>query len=367
MEALGLAICFGGALFLLHRLRNVRRGVEAKASRPPGEVSVIVPARNEAHNLPTLLASLRALGRPPCEIIVVDDGSSDGTAAVARSYGARVIVAEPRPSGWIGKPWACLAGARAARGDFLLFTDADTWHASRSLEQALSALDGVGLVSVVPTHRAERPWETLQGIFQLLLLVATRADARRRASRGRPFAIGQYLLFRRDAYWSVGGHAATPARIAEDLALAELISRSGYGVRVLFAPGALRVRMYPEGFAAFFAGWRRNFREGLPAAGLFAVLELALVIGWLLGIPVWFVQAAWTGSLIWSATWVIAYLASTLLVARAQRLVGAFPAWSGLAYPLFALVFVAVTCASLLDAAFGRPVTWRGRTFELSR
>jgi 4,4'-diaponeurosporenoate glycosyltransferase len=369
VELLSLTICVAGALLFWRRLQALRRSEPPALARQHADVSVIVPARDEAHNLPTLLASLAGLAPAPREIIVVDDGSSDDTAAIALRFGARLVTPEARPPSFIGKPWACLAGARVASGRYLLFTDADTWHAPDSLARALDKLEAsrASLVSMVPTHRAERTWERLQGIFQLLLFVATRASARDASRNHRPFAIGQYLLFRADAYWAIGGHAAVPARIAEDLALARALKGAGHVVSVLFAPGALRVRMYPEGLRAFLAGWRRNFRDGIGAAGALAVFELTLVIGWLLGIPVWFAQALWGGDAALCAVWLAAYAGSAWLVSREQRHVGAFPSWSALCYPLFVLAFVAVTGASLWDAVRKRPVTWRGRTFELLR
>jgi 4,4'-diaponeurosporenoate glycosyltransferase len=333
-----------------------------------------VPARNEAHNLPTLLRSLAALEPPPLEVLVIDDHSTDDTAAVARAHGAIVVEPGPRPANFVGKPWACLAGARVARGRYLLFTDADTQHAPDSLVHALRALieANAGLLSLVPTHRIEAGWEKLQGIFQLLLLIATRADARHTPDRkgtgtARPFAIGQYLLFRRDAYDAVGGHAATPHRIAEDLALARLVRGAGFVVRVAFAPNALLVRMYPEGVRAFFSGWRRNFRDGLLAAGLSSMLEMAVVVGWLLGSPLWLCEALCTKTPAEALGWASLYLLTVGLVAREQSHYGKFSPLSAFVYPLFVLVFVAVTLASLLDALLGRPVKWRGRTFVWER
>lgn len=389
-----------GMLAFGWRLRNVRVGGASPGEAPCDAVSIVVPARDEAHNLPTLLCSLRALDPPPREIIVVDDHSSDGTAEVARAHGAVVVVPGPRPAQFVGKPWACLAGAQVARGRYLLFTDADTWHAPDSLAHSLRALidADAGLLSLVPTHRLEAAWERLQGVFQLLLLIATRADARPGAraprvgtaertrgrahearpdsssprgavarSEARPFAIGQYLLFRREAYDAVGGHAATPHRIAEDLALARLVRAAGFPVRVSFAPNALLVRMYPEGLRAFFAGWRRNFRDGLRAAGVGSTLELALVIGWLLGSPLWFCEALLHETASEAAGWAALYLLTVGLVAREQRHYGRFSLASAFVYPLFVLVFVAVTLASAWDALTKKPVTWRGRTFAWTR
>lgn len=325
---------------------------------------MIVPARDEAENLPALLTSLRRLRSAPLEILVVDDHSQDATAEVAREFGATVVTPSARPAQFIGKPWACLAGARAARGRYLLFTDADTVHAPDSLERALSALQHAraGLVSWVPTHRLVVLWERLQGAFQLLLLIATRADARR-TDAARPFAIGQYLLFDRAVYEAIGGHASVPHRIAEDLALARRVAASGRAVSVLFGPGALTVRMYPEGARAFFAGWRRNFRDGLHAAPRASTFEVVLVIGWMLGIPIWLAEALVRADLSAALGWAAAYLATAAVIAHEQRHYGAFERASALAYPLAVLAFAGVTACAAVDALRGKPVVWRGRSF----
>jgi 4,4'-diaponeurosporenoate glycosyltransferase len=357
-----LLCCAGGVWAFVRRLRNVRARTPAVAEIDCAQVSIVVPARDEAENLPALLRSLQALKCPPLEVLVVDDHSRDATAEVARAYGARVVTPDPRPSTFIGKPWACLAGARVARGRYLLFTDADTVHAPDSLQRALAVLlaEKAGLVSWVPTHRLVARWEKLQGAFQLLLLIATRADTQR-SNVARPFAIGQYLLFDRAVYDAIGGHEAVPHRIAEDLALAKLVAP--YGVRVLFAPGALQVRMYPEGVRAFLAGWRRSFRDGLHAAPREHALEVALVIGWLLGIPIWFAEAVARGEWLGAAGWLLGYVLTALLVAREQRHYGSFSTASAFAYPLAVLAFVVVTTCSLSDALLRKPVVWRGRSF----
>lgn len=336
------------------------------------DVSIVVPARNEAHNLPALLASLQALQPAPLEIIVVDDHSTDGSGALAAAAGAQVVVPAPLPAGWLGKPWACRAGAERATGSLLLFTDADTVHAPGSLGSALTALRErhADLVSVIPTHIVRALWERLQGVFHVLLLVATAANRATRptgrsAKSGmtseRRFCIGQYLLFRRDAYERVGGHTAVRDRVAEDLAFARLV---GPAYALVAEPGLLRVRMYPEGLAAFLRGWRRNFREGLASAGLGGSLEMVVVIGWLLTPLISGVAAAAAGGAVWP--WLAAYGATSFLVARAQRPLGPFRWPSAFAYPLFVLVFVGVSIAAGFDRLRRAPVRWRGRAIDVA-
>lgn len=344
--------------------RLVRLGRRpAGTGGPMPRVSIIVPARDEAHNLPRLLASLGRLEPAPAEIIVVDDHSRDGTGDLARAAGATVIVPPPLPSGWLGKSWACHAGAAAASGELLLFTDADTVHGAASLGDGVAALGDAELLSAVPTHRAETAWERAQGPFHLLLLLACRAGAPDAPGKRR-FSIGQYLLFRRAAYDRIGGHAAVRAAIAEDLALAERITGSGGRFTLLARPGTVEVRMYPEGLGGFVRGWRRSFRDGMGAAGAGGGLEVAAAIGWLLGVPMSLATAAAAGAAPWLAAWLAAHVATTVALARAQRLVGRLAWWGAALFPLAALAFVAVSAAAAVDHLRGAPVRWRGRTVQ---
>lgn len=352
-----------------HRLRNgepeskPRTAEPERSTRPElpdlaERVAIIIPARNEAHNLPNLLPSLPA----GAEIIVVDDHSHDGSADVARSHGARVISAEPVPPGWLGKPWACHQGARVATRPLLVFTDADTVFGRRLIPMAADLVErGAGLVSVVPTHRQVSAWERLQGCFQLLLLIAASVRKRSGSVGERRYAIGQFLMFRRDVYEKIGGHVAVRGRIAEDLAFARLVREHRAAYELLIAKDALMVRMYPEGVSAFIAGWRRNFREGFRSAGVRGGIEIGLVLAWLLGAPLWTVIGAVRADLASLVSGGVAWLVAILCIARSQRAVGDFPHWTAILYPLPAIAFVWASLLASLDHVRGRPTSWRGR------
>jgi cellulose synthase/poly-beta-1,6-N-acetylglucosamine synthase-like glycosyltransferase len=352
-----------GAALWTWRLRALARlaTTDARRAGPWPRVSIVVPARDEAHNLPALLASLQALDPAPCEIIVVDDHSTDGTGDLARAAGVTVVTPPPLPTGWLGKPWACRHGAAVATGEHVLFTDADTVHAPWSLGRAVAALDDADLVSAVPTHVAVRFWERLQGAFHLMLLIACRAGAPAIDDSERRFAIGQYLLFRRSAYDRLGGHAAFKDRVAEDLAMARAMGASGGRYALVAAPDLMRVRMYPEGIRGFARGWRRNFREGMRSAGAGGVAELVAVIGWLCGVPLALLGSAIGGPAWLTAAWAAAAIATGAEVARRQRLVGRLPWWGAFAYPIAAAAFVGISAAAAIDAVRHAPVRWRGR------
>ncbi len=362
--AITLALSGAGAALWAVRLGALRR-LRRRAAPPAtdtSEVSIIVPARNEAHNLPALLASLARLDPAPGEVIVVDDHSTDGTGELARAAGARVVTPAPLPPGWLGKPWACRTGAAAATGRYLLFTDADTIHAPDSLGRTLGCLRsrGAGLLSVVPTHAARVAWEKLQGVFHLLLLLACRAGGRARRGERR-FSIGQYLLFTREAYLGAGGHEAVRARVAEDLAFARRVDERGDGFTLCHRPGLMTVRMYPEGFRGFVRGWRRNVREGIASAGADGVVEMVVVIGWLLGAPLAAIGGAVAGDPLLAAAGLAGTVVAAVAVTVGQREVGRLPAVAALTYPLFTAVFVAISALALVDRARRAPVRWKDR------
>jgi hypothetical protein len=210
------------------------------------------------------------------------------------------------------------------------------------------------------------PWEKLQGAFQLMLLIAAGLRGTAPAASERSFCIGQFLCFHRPMYNEISGHHAVRDRVAEDLAFARLVREHGGRFELLIAPGALRVRMYPEGLGAFLAGWRRNFREGLRSAGRWGFAETALVLTWLLGAPLWVLVGAVRGDRALLAVAVMGYAAAVVGVAFAQRRVGRFPTWTALVYPLSLTLFTLVATLATWDRVRRAPISWRGRQLALT-
>jgi len=241
------------------------------------EVSVIVPARNEEVCLGGCLQSLVAQDGVAFEIIVVDDGSTDRTREIAEGFaGVRVISPGPLPEGWTGKNNAVLAGVKEARGEWLLFTDADTVHVAGSLARSLAEAkeNGAELLSYSPEQIAVTFWEiaVLPVVFAEL---ARQYPPSKVSDPASPVAAanGQYVLIRRDTYDAVGGHTAIADSLLEDVALARRVKSSGRTIRFRYAADAVRTRMY-RNFAQLREGWTKNLALLFPRPGWMALKTL---------------------------------------------------------------------------------------------
>ena len=318
-------------------------------------VSVIVPARDEAANLPHLLASLVPQLCSDDELLVVDDASSDGTADVAAQGGATVVAAPPLPGGWAGKQWACQTGAGLAGKEILVFLDADTRIAPGGLGR-IAALGGdAGLTSIQPFHLVPRWSERLAAFFNIVGLMGTAACTplgRRLAPRG---AFGPCLATPTADYWRAGGHEAARSGVLDDIALAQAYRRAGLPVRVLAGRGTIDFRMYPGGARDLLAGFTKNMAGGAVAVRPLAALAVA---GWLAACAAPLVLALRAPAPLAAAC----YLAVALQVGLHLRRLGTFGPLVALTYPLALAVFLAVFARSLL-VTYGRGrVSWKGRS-----
>src|SRR5690348_6489143 len=224
-------------------------------------VSVIVPARNEEDCLGDCLASLVSQTGVNFEILVVDDGSTDRTRQIAASFtGVKIIDPGPPPRGWSGKNNAVVAGVRAARGEWLLFTDADTVHLPGSLLRALAEAHErkVALLSYSPEQDVRTLWEKAIMPVVFAELASTYRPSEVSDPRSPAAAAnGQYILVERKAYDAVGGHAAVSDSLLEDVELARLVKQSGRAIFFRLGKGMVRTRMY-RSFAQLREGWTKN-------------------------------------------------------------------------------------------------------------
>jgi glycosyltransferase involved in cell wall biosynthesis len=251
-------------------------------------LSAIVPARNEQATIGECVESL-AQQSEITEILVVDDQSTDRTAQIV--YGlmnkhaqVRLLQTTDLPPGWVGKNHAVWLGAREARGDWLLFTDADVLHGAKSAARAMEIArrQAASLVSFSPEQITESWYEkSLLPVIYCLLASKFPFHDVNDPQKADAAANGQFLLIRREAYNRVGGHAAIAGEVLEDVALAKLVKEAGE--RLWFGPGTgiVRVRMYRT-FDGMWEGWRKNLYRlmgGSPAA---VISEISRAIGPLL-------------------------------------------------------------------------------------
>ncbi|HTW48729.1 MAG TPA: glycosyltransferase family A protein [Acidobacteriaceae bacterium] len=283
---------------------------------PPLTLSVIIPARNEDDCLGDCLWSLVRQQEPgwelpphhaeggrvgdpgvgtDWEIIVVNDASTDGTRQVAESFAGVTVMDAPKlEKGWTGKANAVWAASQAARGTWLLFTDADTVHEPGGLRRAIIEAErhGVGMLS----YSAR---QIVRGLAQRAVmpmifadLAATYPPAKVNDPKTRTAAAnGQFLLVRRDAYEKIGGHKAVHGAVLEDVELAVLAKRRGVGLRLRYAPEAVATRMY-RSFGAMWQGWTKNLAllfGNAPALAGMRLLQLAVLVG----IPALMALLAW--------------------------------------------------------------------------
>jgi 4,4'-diaponeurosporenoate glycosyltransferase len=339
-------LLWAAGFLLLPRLRGC--GDDAQLTVSPRSVtateslSIIIPARNEEHNLPKLLESIAAQSVPPREVLVIDDGSTDQSAAIARRLGATVMDSAPLPDGWRGKTWACHQGAQASSGGLLLFMDADTWFEPGGLARVLATYNG-GALSLLPYHALRRPYENLSLFFNLSMSAGTVPDG----------LAGQFLLVRRAEYQKSGGHESVRGRVLENFRMAEGLRAAGVPLRSANGRNTLSFRMYPDGMSSLIEGWTKGFASG---AGKTSPHILLLVVAWMTGLMLPPLALLIGGD--WK-TWLMTYLLCVGQVAWFARKLGSFHWTSLLFYPLPLMFFFSLFGWSAMRS--GKKVTWKGR------
>jgi 4,4'-diaponeurosporenoate glycosyltransferase len=341
--------------FAFFYTRRVPKVLNAEAKLP--SVSIVIPARNEAANLPRLLESLRAQEGLEMEWIVVDDHSTDATAEIARVAGARVVSARELPEGWTGKNSACFLGAELALHEWLCFVDADTEFQSGGLHRLLNCAMRPSptprACAVLPFHRMKSPYEQLSAFFNLLMAMGTEAFSLGGGATQK--LVGQCLLIRRADYERVDGHRSVKGEILENFFLSRKLREVGVACETFAGQGVLHFRMFPEGISQLVEGWRKAFVRGL---GQTSPQMMALTIVWITGaMTAMLALALLPGRL--SAT---LYLLVALQLGLFLKRIGTYSWFTALLFPVPLCFYQFLFFSSLLRARRGQGVTWRGRT-----
>ena len=339
---------------------------------PLPRISVIVPARDEERSIERCVRSLASQRFVRADVVVVDDRSTDATLEIlerlATEYdNLRVVRGEELPEGWVGKPWALHQGTLVARGEWLLFTDADSVHAPAGVASALAFALAARTDALTIATRQELGtfWEraTLPFILGMIMYASgTLAQINDPLQPDRALANGQYILVARAAYEALGGHAALRGEIVEDVEFARRLKADGR-FRMLLGGGSqlASVRMY-HALPEIWEGFTKNVFMGAKG-DLRALLGGALLMFVLSAPPLLALRAVLRRRPYEALEAAAATVASIVTSRRGIEQVGMDPG-AAIFAPLGTAFLGAVMLNSTLRVLSGRGVEWRGRRYS---
>jgi len=349
-------------MFRIPRCKSSRRG---STERPP-TVSVIIPARNEADSLPVLLTSLRNGEFVPDEVIVVVGRCEDGTKKVAKGEGVTVIDSKPLPEGWIGKPWACYQGARLAKGDILIFLDADTSLEKDGLRDIVDTyLEADGIASIQPYHKPRKLYEQLSLFFNIVMMGAM-GPFTLMGRRISPIGLfGPCIVMGKAYYLESGGHVAVKGDVVEDLALGERLKKRNLPIHCYGGQGTISFRMYPNGIRELVDGWSKGFATGARMAHIPLLVAIIAWVGSGISATVSAIVAVWSMQSTAIMWWTLAYLAYAIQVHWMASRVGTFKLYTALLFPVSLLFFVVIFFRSVFLISVRKSIRWKGIAISL--
>ncbi len=363
--AFALAALFAGMAMV--NLRAYRPPPPADLSARP-RMSVLIPARDEEANIGAVLDSVLASQGVEIEVVVLDDGSRDGTGDIVRTVAARdprvrLVEGAPLPPGWIGKQHACWQLSLAARNPLLVFIDADVRVAPDALARLAGFVEGgrLGLASGFPRQITGTLGETIAipQIFMVLLGYLPLPMSRRQPTDPRfSAACGQLLAVTRGAYVASGGHAGIRGTIHDGIKLARAVRAAGFATDLGDLTDLASCRMYSD-WPSLWAGFSKNAREGMATRKALPIWTLLLGGGHIL--PFLLLPFA-EGAAFWLA------LLAVLLVWGAAGAIAARTraSWvSVLLHPVGVAVTLAIQWNALLAGPRRQPAVWRGRSYDL--
>lgn len=336
-------------------------------------VSVLVPARNEEHNIRTILTSLLKQDYPNYEVIVLNDSSTDNTSAlineVKKEYPRlKVMNGKPLEVGWTGKCYACKQLFEASKGDYILFTDADTVHNTNSLRDSITiALNrDADMLTLFPKMQmvtlAERVIMPMLWFTVMLLLPFYFVD--KKGFVKFSIGIGPFMMFKRASYEAIGGHNSVKNAIVEDVWLARLTKEHGMNLVAADGSNMLSVRMY-RSFKEIWNGFSKNIFAGFEFStpALFAINFLYLLL-FFLPFLLFFKEL----SLPFCSCYLLILTGLQVLILYICRVLVSIKWKLGLVstvlHPLGALSVPVIALNSWRWIAFGKGAKWKGRTYN---
>ena len=370
IELLHIFILGGLILICLNYLLNLRSfrfPQITSITNPPPQISVLIPARNEAERLGPCLSTLSDSDYPILEILVLDDHSTDGTAELIQQRAKgdpriRLINGKPLPAGWVGKPWACHQLSHEAKGDYLLFVDADTRFSDITVAHSINVAEKekADLVSLWPYQESCTWGEHLVIPFVHLFILFYLPHWAKGSLRCFGAVNGQFVLFRRKSYEKIKGHESVRNHMVEDIAIARNMRQAGLKVLNLDGtnPGhrnaLVECRMYTR-FSEVWQGFTKNlypsFDGNFFAFFFFQTLQIIFFL-----LPFALLATPSSRTIVWTEIGIIFALRFSLAKRFRQSYLGA------LFHPIGQLLVLAISFNSWLQALRGR-LPWKGRIY----
>ncbi len=381
MWSILLSLLIGGGLLAgfganWRRLRRIPRLSSPCLPADPPFISILIPARNEERAIRRCVSAALAQRYPHFEVVVVDDGSTDRTPLILADLAVsdarlRVVQGRPLPPGWVGKCHACQQASAVARGEWLLFLDADTAPAPDLTAALLShALTTDGdMVTIFPFLELGSWAERLVLPPFIALIVSIFPFERLAQPDVRPeevLANGQCIFVRRAAYDAIGGHSAVRGEVLEDVRLGQTLRAAGFTVRGAVGLEYLTVRMYTSA-AEVAEGLMKNASAGSRSGGWRSLTGMSLLLAQAYG-PCMLFLAGLAGApsiaaAVAMSAGIVSWLAGLLFWGTLYRRFYRLSPWYALLWPIGLLMYLFIAGYGILRVQFGRGVTWKGRRY----
>ncbi|MCA1062896.1 glycosyltransferase [Rossellomorea sp. AcN35-11] len=346
--------------FLFFRIPLVNKAIHVRNSFLVKKCSIIIPARNEEGTIGKLLSSIENQFIQPLEVIVVNDGSKDRTREISEEFGAIVIDSPPLPMGWKGKSWACWNGAKASKGEFLLFVDCDTWFEKAGLLRICETYKRQhcqGVLSIHPYHKMNSGYETLSMIFHFIIFAFTNVTHLLAGLFKPAGGFGQCFLCSKDVYRRIGGHEAIKSDMVEHFSLCRRAKACGESVEAVSGQRAISMRMYENGLAEVFHGWSKSFASGARSTNLLLLTVISIWIAFLISFIIQSPDMIAGNPYRYMLEYSLVSLYLYVIVSR----IGNFTLLDTLLFPIHLLFFIMVFLHSVWNTFFTKQTKWKDR------
>jgi chlorobactene glucosyltransferase len=369
-----LSILLINFLFNLYLFRNIQHYKDKDdilLNQPL--VSILIPARNEEKNIERCLKSILKQDYRNTEIIVLNDNSTDRTGEIVKKLAEkdsriRLVSGKPLPQGWLGKNFACFQLSRYAKGDYLIFTDADTYHFNSSVKSSLACLIENKIDAACPFPRqimvslSERM--AIPFINFAILLFMPLALIKKSKNPLFCTGVGQYFIFKREAYFGMGGHAAVKGKILEDVHISKKTKEAGFKYMIFDGSTTLTCRMY-KNFHEVWKGYSRFMFSAFDYNFISMAIVLTLVTIFLfmpfLFLPLGIFIYNWSSSIMVLIILQVSIISTIRLCISLRFKENPL---NLLLHPLSMIFIVLVSMNSFIQSKLGSGISWKGRTYQ---